>query len=293
MIKIVSSNLPRIPTPPIFYGGAELEAALIANALLEAGFSVCLDANPRSLKTWDYYFTTSIKLCNGKADLTISAVNCDADIHVLQGAPLFCPTYKVFISEPQKEYYNALYGLDNDHQVIPNAIPEWLYTPRERWDDGDYYLFMNRCDESKGCEEFVDWCIKNNYKCKMITQNWFVRSPAYTQRVLDKARNHGIEVLINVDPLDKIEIIKGAKAVVGFLSPKYFEGYGLWVHEANWLRVPVIATPRPAVPWTMMRGVLIDGSKITEVNKDEIAWRRERSYASFRERWVKLVEQSF
>ncbi len=290
MIKIISSKLPHIPTPPLFYGGSELIAALIANALIEEGFSVCLDANPRSLKTWGYYFTTDVKLCNSKADLSISVINCDADIYVFQGSPLYCTTYKVFISEPQKDYYQMVFRLKDDYDVIPNTIPEWFYTPREKWEDGDYYLFMNRCDETKGCEEFVDWCIKNNYKCKMITQNWLVHSPIYAQHVLDKAKNHGIEILMNVDPLDKIEIIKGAKAVVSFLSDKYFEGYGLWVHEANWLRVPVISTPRPAVPWTMMRGTLVEGDKTIEVNKDETTWRRERSYATFKKRWVKLIE---
>lgn len=282
-VKIVSGFHPLIPTPPLLYGGTELEAALTANALIEAGFTVCLDAS--RTKTWDYFFTTPPPgQCAG--DVTISYVVPidETSIHVFQGRPIQISNPKVFASQPQKDYYINFIA-DVDGPVIPNAIPEWFYEPRERWDDGDYYLFMNRCDKNKGCKEFVDWCIQNHEKCIMITQNWFVEDPEYTKTVLDKAVNNGIQVKMNVDPLEKIELLKGAKAVVAFLSRNYFEGYGIWAHEANWLRVPVISTNVQAIPWTIMRGE-INGKK---VEKDENEWRKERSYRSYKEAFVKLV----
>ena len=296
VIKIVSGKHPYIPTPPLLYGGSELEASLTANALEEEGFDVCLDATKRSVKLWDYYFTTPPpKQCEGKPDLTISYINCFADIHVFQGRPFQCQSVKVFASEPQYNYY-TMTVTDVEKLVIPNAIPEWFYQPRESWNDGDYYLFLNRCDDNKGCREFVQWCVKNNLKCKMITQFWFVKDLDYALSVVNYAKNHGIEVLLNLSPLEKIEVIRNAKAVVGFLSKNYFEGYGLWVHEANWMRVRVISTNVQAVPWTMMRGEIVeynDGETktIMYVNNDESKWREDRSYSAYKKRWVKLVER--
>ena len=297
MVKIISGNHPYIPTPPLLYGGTELEASLTANALIEEGFDVCLQANKRSYKVWDYYFTTRPPKseCHD-VSLTISYVN-SADMHVFQGRPFQTDSFKVFASLPQKNYYEiAISPLNNDYALIPNAIPDWLYTPRESWDEGDYYLFLNRCDDNKGCREFVHWCVKNNLKCKMITQYWFVSDINYARDTISYAKDHGIEVLTDIDPLTKIEVIKNARAVVGFLSNKYFEGYGLWVHEANWLRVRVISTNVQAVPWTMMRGEIVsynDGYTKTlyYINEDEDQWRDERSYLSYKMRWVELVEK--
>lgn len=285
MIKIVSGKHPYIPTPPLLYGGSELEASLTAYALIKNGFKVCLDAIPRSIKTWDYYFDVNPPSLECRdVELTINYLRPEGDIHVFQGRPFFAKITKVFASKPQRDYYRLVIGPTND-EIIPNAIPDWMYQPRERWDGGEYYLFLNRCDENKGCAEFVDWCIKNGHKCEMITQNWFVENPSYTNAVLEKARNHGIKVSIGTSPLEKIEKIKGAKAVVAFLSKNYFEGYGIWIHEANWLRVPVISTRVPAVPWTAMRGKI--GNKV--VQKDETLWRKERSFKSYEEKWMSLV----
>ena len=302
MIKIVSGLHPAIPTPPIFYGGSELMAAMTANALIEEGFDVCLEAIPRSWKTWYYYFNTDPpkKECRD-IDLTISYIKPAASednekmVHVYQGVVFQLKrAIKVFASKPQYEVYKHLFGLVSGY-LIPNTIPEWLYTPREKWDDGDYYLYLNRCDRNKGCEEFVNACIREKEKCYMITQFWFVEDVEYAKAVVEKARNNGIKVYVNVGPLEKIELIKNAKAVVGFLSERYFEGYGLWVHEANYLRVPVISTPVQAVPWTMMRGYLVEkptfSQYLEEVRKDENEWREDRSYKRYKERWVKLMEE--
>jgi glycosyltransferase involved in cell wall biosynthesis len=146
----------------------------------------------------------------------------------------------------------------------PNALDLSMY-PYRPGPGGDYFLFLARMSPDKGAHRAVAVALEAGIPLKIAAK---CREPAEIRYFDEFVRPHlgdGIEYVGEVGHADKVELLRGARALLFPID--WEEPFGLAVIEAMACGTPVIATRRGAIPEIVdhgRTGVLVDNYREME-----------------------------
>ncbi|MDQ3099247.1 MAG: glycosyltransferase family 4 protein [bacterium] len=138
---------------------------------------------------------------------------------------------------------------DNQRKAMPNM--NWVRTIYNGIDveafefsdkSGDYFVFLGRISPEKGIGEICKMIRKTSHKLKIAAKVDPVDRKYFETEVKPYIDGEQIEFLGEVDHPVKVKLLKGAKAILHFLS--WEEPFSLAIIESMACGTPVISNPR-------------------------------------------------
>jgi glycosyltransferase involved in cell wall biosynthesis len=292
-MKVLVFSTQILPTPPPYYGGAELVAFTDALWLARRGHDVTLVATKHSKASAFYLmgFEPPFKVVEYGEPGTVDNKKLeeeawesleDKDYDIIIDHSWNKPTYKsklpvlgvVHGLNPQPPFWRprdkpCLLGVSKFHAVylanhwlvnvahLPNHIVVEPYLKYSVVDEKeDMLVFLGRVDPGKGIMYFIQLCAQlPKYKCVIIGDDSLLVNHDYVRKVYEVAMRLPNVDWLGMQPFDaKVDYIRRARAVFVYPVPPYAEVFGLWALEAFLMGTPVITSPYGAMPEYVVSG---------------------------------------
>ena len=286
-MRIAQICPPWLAVPPKGYGGIEWVVALLADGLVEAGHDVTLFATGDSVTR--AHLSSVFRAAPGPTainDIELDAIHAmhalrDAGgfdvlhVHapfaafagaVASGVPTVHTVHGAFTERMRALYREAAdrawfvaiseaQRRSNDDLryagVVHNGVDLDAYPLRT--DKDDYVLFLGRAAPEKGWLRAVETCRRSGDRLVSAVKVATAEEKEEWEERVRPALASDAEVFLEVDHARKVELLRGAKAVLFPID--WPEPFGLVMAEAMACGTPVIATPRGAVPEVVEHGV--------------------------------------
>jgi glycosyltransferase involved in cell wall biosynthesis len=294
-MRIAVVSPPWFPVPPTGYGGIEWVVSLLADGLVDAGHDVTLFASGESTTkaklAFAYRDAPSRRIGQSLPELhhALACFERADDFEVVNdhsgplgaalggavGTPVVHTVHGPLTGEAGR-VYEQLAAVAPDVGLIslsmnqrkpapelpwvancPNALDLGAYPVVPR--TGDYLLFLGRMSADKGAHRAIEVAKAAGLPLKMAGK---MREPAekeYFEAYVRPKLSWGIEYLGEVDHLEKVTLLQGARATL--FPIEWEEPFGLVMIESMACGTPVIATRWGAVPEVIAdgrSGVIVD-----------------------------------